>query len=80
MEYRKIKIQLGSTIDEMVELLQEYNKLGEKVCIEFNEKTFYSDTVSLDNAYIEITGMNRSDFIERYGKQVVERKSGIEIK
>ena len=80
MEYRKIKIQLGSTIDEMVELLQEYNKLGEKVCIEFNEEMFYSDTVNLNSAYIKITGMNRSEFIKRYGEQVVKRKLDIEIK
>lgn len=49
MNYKKVDF-LGSRLDEAVVMLQEYNRKGEKVCVEFNGVMLYSDTVTMDSA------------------------------
>ncbi len=60
--YTTIEINIGESIDNMVALLNEYNARGDKVCVKFNDHTFYSDTVTLDAAYIELTGMTKDEY------------------
>ena len=40
--YKKIQIDCGLSIDEMVEILNGYQNRKEKVCVEFNGTIFYS--------------------------------------
>lgn len=49
-KYTTIEIDIGESIDNMVALLNAYNARGDKVCVNFNDHTFYSDTVTLDAA------------------------------
>ena len=75
-DYRKLKGFLY-TIDRTVEVLQQYNKAGEKVCYEFNGVMLFSDTVDLDSAYKQITGFTKSEFEEekrRWLKEDEERE------
>lgn len=62
--YRKIQLDCGLSIDEMVEILNGYQNRKEKVCVEFNGTIFYSDTVTIDNAYVVLTGMSKAEFDE----------------
>ena len=51
-----------SSLEKCVERLQEYNARGELAKYEFNGHWLYSDTVTMDSAYLEVTGMNKADF------------------
>lgn len=59
---RCVEIELSGTIDDAVELLKKYDRMGEKVCTRFNGVMLYSDTVTLDGAYKAITGMTKAEF------------------
>lgn len=61
-QYEKIKFLLGSSIDEAVEELLSYKNEGILACGQFNGVTLYSDTVTIDDAYKEITGKTKDDF------------------
>ena len=57
--YREIDFSPGRNIKECVNELLEYKAKGELVFGVFNGHKLYSDTVTMDNAYREITGKNR---------------------
>ena len=58
---RMIEVE-ARNIDDMVSELLEYKSRRERVCTVFNGKTIYSDTVSLDGAYLAITGKTKAEF------------------
>ena len=63
MEKNYIEIDFcGCTIERAVIKLLEYKEKGELVCCDFNGHMLYSDTVTMDSAYLEITGKNKADF------------------
>lgn len=62
-KYRMIEVD-ANNIDDMVAELLEYRSRGEMVCTIFNGKTICSDTVSLDSAYLAITGKTKAAFEE----------------
>lgn len=61
-KYEQVKFLPGSTIDEVVSGLLSYREKGELVVSKFNGVTLYSDTVTLDSAYQEITGKTKMEF------------------
>ena len=61
-KYREIEFLCGWNIERAVIELLEYKEKGELVCGEFNGHMLYSDTVTMDGAYLEITGKNKNDF------------------
>ena len=60
-EYKKLD-WFGHTIDSAVNTLLEYKSKGILACGEFNGAILYSDTVTLDGAYLEITGKTKAQF------------------
>jgi hypothetical protein len=60
-KYRIIEVE-ARNIDDIVSELLEYKSRRERVCTVFNGKTIYSDTVSLDGAYLAITGKTKAEF------------------
>lgn len=56
---KKIEFSLGSTIEQAVNELLNH---GELVYGKFNGVTLYSDTVTMDDAYKEITGKTKAEF------------------
>lgn len=60
-EYRELNEWLSS-IEQCVSRLLEFKDKGELVKYNFNGHWLYSDTVTMDSAYIEITGKNKTDF------------------
>jgi hypothetical protein len=65
MKYEEIKFYAGNTIQSAVNKLLKYKKEGKRVCGSFNGIMLYSDTVTLDNAYISITGMTKKESDEK---------------
>ena len=61
-EHKELNNFYGSTIEDAVNTLLEHRKAGELACINFNGTMLYSDSVTMDGAYKEITGMTRADF------------------
>lgn len=60
-KYRKLEFYYGS-IEDFVYLLLHYKEKGELVYADFNGHRFYSDTVTMDGAYKEITGKTKAEF------------------
>jgi predicted nuclease with TOPRIM domain len=83
-KYKKIDFFAGNTIDRAVNELWDYKNKGELVCAEFNGVALYSDTVTLDSAYQEITGKTKAQFTkeqeewkENYDREEREHKEKI---
>lgn len=60
--YKKIEFYTGCDIAMAVNKLLEYKDKGEYACGEFNGHMLYSDNVTVDSAYLEITGKTKADF------------------
>lgn len=63
-DYLKVNFTLGDTIENVVNQLLEHKEKGQLVCGQFNGVTLHSDTVTMDRAYKEITGMTKVVFDE----------------
>lgn len=61
-KYIKLDFFAGNTIDSAVKELLRYREEGLLVCGEFNGITLYSDTVTMDSAYKELTGKTKVEF------------------
>ena len=55
-DYKKITLEQGITLNEMVFYLMEYASRGEFVCVEYEGHKFYSDTISMNSAYQKVYG------------------------
>lgn len=84
--YAEIELSAGCTIEEAVEELMYYKNKGIKVYGEFNGHKLYSDTVTIDSAYKEITGRTKEELdiekkkISEQFKKLLEENKGIFIK
>lgn len=63
-DYGEIKFTLGSTIEQAVNELLKHKKKGKLVFGKFNGVILYSNTVTMDSAYQEITGKSKAEFDE----------------
>lgn len=59
--YRELNEWL-SPLERCVERLLEYKEKGELVKYNFNEHWLYSDMITMDSAFLEVTGKNKADF------------------
>ncbi|WP_017470627.1 hypothetical protein [Amphibacillus jilinensis] len=65
-KYEQVEFLPGSTIDHVVNELLSYREKGKLVSAEFNGVILYSDTVTLDSVYREITGKTKAEFDTQY--------------
>lgn len=68
-KYKKIEMNYGNTIDEAVHELIKYKEKGELAYSEFNGIRLFSDIVTIENAYLAVTGKKKSereDELENY--------------
>jgi hypothetical protein len=63
-EYLEVTIP-RARLNDVVEELLKYQANGELVCTVFSGHRLYSDTVTLDSAYLEVTGETAADFFKR---------------
>lgn len=80
-EYKQIEFTAGSTIVSCVNKLLSYKEKGELVCGAFNGHMLYSDTVTIDSAFVQITKKTEEEFnkeqkriSEEYKKEQEEHK------
>jgi len=76
-KYEEIDFIAGSKIADCVEELLSYKTKGKLVFGNFNGHKLYSDTVTMDGAYKEITGMSKIEFdkmIQDSNKRYTEEK------
>lgn len=66
----------GSSIDEAVEKLISERKLGHDCYINFNGVKIFSKNVTLDSAYLDITGMSKKEFENYQEKRRREFEEG----
>lgn len=71
---RKIEFMPGTDLDDAVNTLLVARANGEQVYGEFNGCKLYSDTVTMDSAYIEILGCTKAE----YDKSVEEWRENFE--
>lgn len=82
--YEKVNLMLGSTIEEAVEILLHHRSLGKLVSVKFNDKILYSDTVTMDDAYMQIVGKTKAEITtytivcDGCGKEIGESKEPVE--
>ena len=63
MNKRYLEVEFwGCTVEDAVKKLLDYKEKGKLAYGEFNGVTLYSDTVTMDDAYTEITGRTKSEF------------------
>lgn len=58
------EIIIIGNLPQVVKELQEHHKRGERVFTVFNGHELYSDTVTMDSAYLEVTGKTKAEFDE----------------
>ncbi|APR02693.1 hypothetical protein CLQ_13588 (plasmid) [Clostridium botulinum Af84] len=85
-EYEEIEFSGGNIIKEAVNELLDYKEKGKLVCRSFNGHFLYSDTVTMDGTYKEITGQTKSEFdkaqqemIYKFKRQEKEHKKQIPV-
>lgn len=61
-----------SPLERCVERLLQFKERGELVKYQFNGHWLYSDTVTMDSAFLEVTGKNKADF-DQFQKEYWEK-------
>lgn len=64
---RKISFY-GGKLEKCVEILIQYRERGESVVFDFNGHPLYSCDVTMDSAYLEVTGRTKAEFDEERRK------------
>lgn len=64
---------IGERLDRVVNTLIEKNNAGEEYYVEFNGNMLYSDTVTMDSAYLAVTGYTKAEHDEGERKEYEER-------
>lgn len=66
--YENIDFKLGIGLEAAVNQLLRFKEDGLKVSGTFNGVILYSDTVTMDSAYLKVVGMTKAEFDEKYGR------------
>lgn len=82
--YTDLGVCIGHTLEQVVNILQYENAKGTKCYVDFNGHILYSDTVTMDSAYLEVTGMTKAEYEaylkaqhEEYERKEAEHKAKI---
>jgi hypothetical protein len=67
-QYREIDFLAGSNVESAVNTLLYWREQGVQACGKFNGIILYSDTVTMDDAYKQITGKTKAEFDESQRK------------
>lgn len=73
-KYLEMDFILGNSLDNVVNKLLEHKEKGELVSGNFNGTMLYSDTVTMDDAYKQVTGKTKSEFDQAVQQREAERK------
>ena len=60
-----MKIEIYGNLEDVVRELLKYKEIGIDVYCDFNKHKLYSRNVTLDSAYLEVTGYTYQEFLRR---------------
>ena len=60
--YHELTTYAGMTIEGAVAVLRYYHTHGCKACMEFNGTYLYSDAITVDSAYLAVTGKTKIEY------------------
>ena len=66
---KEVPCQVGNLADQ-INLLLKYKESGESVFLSYRGHTFYSDTVTMDSAYLEVFGKTKEEYDKEKKKAV----------
>ena len=69
---KRIELDGCYTLDDAVKKLENARKEGKYVYCVFNGVRLYSDTVTMDSAYMEVCGCTKAEYDERLKKSIEE--------
>lgn len=76
-EYEVLHASLGCSVEDAVNLLLRYKSQGKLACMKFNDAMLFSDTVTMDSAYLQITGGTKAEhdaYLRNYFQEMERRK------
>ena len=65
---REIEIQPDNDLDSTINTLLAARARGEHVYCDFNGHILHSDNISIDSAYIEVTGSTKTEYEKKFTK------------
>lgn len=72
--YEELDLFAGYTIEKAVNELLQYRAKGKMVKVKFNEVMLYSDTVTMDDAYLQIVGKTKAQHDDSVEEQQLKDK------
>lgn len=58
----KLKVKRGSSLEDVVSVLLDAKARGESVYCEFEGHKLHSDNITMDSAFLEVTGLDKEDY------------------
>lgn len=70
----EIKLPNGTSLDNMVKVLEHERRIGNNVYCIFNSHKFYSSDITVDKAYLEIHGKTKKEYTDDLNKELEEMR------
>ena len=70
-----LSLPCGDNIDDAVHLLEQAKARGEEACIDFNGHMLCSSNVTMDGAYLALTGKTKAECDKRKLREIVVIKA-----
>lgn len=66
--YNELTSTIGKKLDVVVKELMKLGARGEKWFVSFNGVLLYSDSTTMESAYLEVVGMTKDELDEKHRK------------
>ena len=74
----KLKVKRGSSLEDVVSVLLDAKARGESVYCEFEGHKLHSDNITMDSAFLEVTGLDKEDY-DREQSKIKRAKENIPV-
>ena len=74
----KLKVKRGSSLEDVVSVLLDTKERGESVYCEFEGHKLHSDNITMDSAFLEVTGLDKEDY-DREQSKIKRAKENIPV-
>lgn len=74
----KLKVRRGSSLEDVVSVLLDAKARGESVYCEFEGHKLHSDNITMDSAFLEVTGLDKEDY-DREQSKIKRAKENIPV-
>ncbi|MBQ6323225.1 MAG: hypothetical protein IJI22_00135 [Bacilli bacterium] len=78
---KKIEIEAGKSLEDVVNILLDAKEKGERAFCEFNGHILHSNDISMDSAFLEVVGCTKAehdqkikDYLENYEQEIKSRE------